>query len=941
VKRLLALALMLGALPLRAQGPGAAYRLDTVAVRADGGAGGVNYSTMPAPSSATAGCVGLFLGSPLSLGCDAGLQYDPTLDTLSVLGAVSARNLVATSLPSPGGITVTPTLSQLGGITVVAGAALADGDALSVGDGVGVVPIEFDASPGDGTTGGAVAIVFDGTETDTQIRDAVKAILDGAGRDWTTSAQAANGIGLVRATPGATGGAITEDVTDVGFSVTDWTNPTAATTYTYSLQACAAGGACTAAGAASSTAAGVLTLSVYNPNRLSWSAVTGAASYKIRRDVGGATQGVIWSGTALTVDDTGLAGDGTTAPTVDGTGMVTADRFATTAGATAGLRTATLVVAASNATAAEKAGADYVCDGTADEVQIQAAIDALPATGGSVVLSDGTFNTSTQIYSQFGLTLRGQGKGTIIKATAGFTGGGDGMISLYNRTSLRGNTSGNDVTIADLTLDGNALVVTHLYLRGYDAYVKNTHVRGVWFKNSTGSVYEILTDRAEDLQVSDCLFETAGDSNVEARRMRRALFVNNVFKGKTFQTYVRDATNGDITVTGNVFLDTNITFTPDSNGTTVARGFVFTGNSFVSVTNNAYTMALREVSGVIISGNVFNTSRLTTDVDTGGIISFDPTGNAARDVNISGNTFILGTSSSGTVSGPVMVIPVGDNVTIADNVISSPGTTTSMGISITGAATGVVIRNNRIKGAGAGASRVGISVAGATGVHVEGNQLETLETGLNIVAGATSTRVVGPLWTSSVTVPVADAGTTTSYHMAGLTAGRVPIVTAGGLVIDDAGLLYDPATDALTAGRVITGAGTAATPSVTVGSGGWYEQAVGTMAFAYGGAIYGVMNTTGMGVRSAGKYGFSSTSSAAGTIDLAIARDAAGRGKVTDGGAGYGAWVASQYWLSALNTAPANATEACTAGEMRWTADYHYFCAATNTWVRAALVTWP
>lgn len=284
---------------------------------------GASYSSFVTPSGCTTGSMATFLGS---LTCVPGLTYAGGV--LSVPGAVSAQNFNAIPLPAAGAVTVTPTLSQLGGITVVAGAALADGDALSVGDGVGVIPIEFDASPGDGTTGGAVAIVFDGTESATDIRDAVKAILDGAGRDWTTSAQAANGIGLVRATPGATGGAITEDVTAAGFTVTNWTDPTHATTYTYSLQACAAGGACTAAGAASSTAAGVLTLSVYNLNRLSWSAVTGAASYKIRRDVGGATQGVIWSGTALTVDDTGLAGDGSAKPTTDGTGTVTAARIA-------------------------------------------------------------------------------------------------------------------------------------------------------------------------------------------------------------------------------------------------------------------------------------------------------------------------------------------------------------------------------------------------------------------------------------------------------------------------------------------------------------------------------------------------------------------------------------------------------------------------------------
>lgn len=55
-------------------------------------------------------------------------------------------------------------------------------------------------------------------------------------------------------------------------------------------------------------------------------------------------------------------------------------------------------VAASNASAAEKAMADYVCDGTADEVQIQAAIAAVQAEGGGVVqLSPGSFSTAATI----------------------------------------------------------------------------------------------------------------------------------------------------------------------------------------------------------------------------------------------------------------------------------------------------------------------------------------------------------------------------------------------------------------------------------------------------------------------------------------------------------------------------------------------------------------
>lgn len=52
------------------------------------------------------------------------------------------------------------------------------------------------------------------------------------------------------------------------------------------------------------------------------------------------------------------------------------------------------------------------------------------------------------------------------------------------------------------------------------------------------------------------------------------------------------------------------------------------------------------------------------------------------------------------------------------------------------------------------------------------------------------------------------------------------------------------------------------------------------------------------------------------------------------------ATTATQYKLSALNTAPSSATATGTTGEIRITSDYIYVCIATNTWVRAALSTW-
>lgn len=49
---------------------------------------------------------------------------------------------------------------------------------------------------------------------------------------------------------------------------------------------------------------------------------------------------------------------------------------------------------------------------------------------------------------------------------------------------------------------------------------------------------------------------------------------------------------------------------------------------------------------------------------------------------------------------------------------------------------------------------------------------------------------------------------------------------------------------------------------------------------------------------------------------------------------------ATQFFLSASNTAPATASSAGTLGEIRITATHIYYCTATNTWVRAAMATW-
>lgn len=107
-------------------------------------------------------------------------------------------------------------------------------------------------------------------------------------------------------------------------------------------------------------------------------------------------------------------------------------------------RGATFVVAASDASAAEIAQADYITDGTADDVQIQAADTALPAYGGVVLLTGGTFNLSAGLTLSNNTTLVGTSSISTILNASGLAGG-------VNAVTVAGNT-----TVAKLTISGGS-----------------------------------------------------------------------------------------------------------------------------------------------------------------------------------------------------------------------------------------------------------------------------------------------------------------------------------------------------------------------------------------------------------------------------------------------------------------------------------------------------
>jgi len=115
--------------------------------------------------------------------------------------------------------------------------------------------------------------------------------------------------------------------------------------------------------------------------------------------------GEVTGATALTVDKTAITGK--TAATAVGTDYVlisdTDDSgnlkkaLVSDFGGSATEDSTYYLVAANDATTKEKALADYQCDGTADEVQINAALSDVKNMGGIVILSSGTFNCAATV----------------------------------------------------------------------------------------------------------------------------------------------------------------------------------------------------------------------------------------------------------------------------------------------------------------------------------------------------------------------------------------------------------------------------------------------------------------------------------------------------------------------------------------------------------------
>jgi len=174
-----------------------------------------------------------------------------------------------------------------------------------------------------------------------------------------------------------------------------------------------------------------------------------------------------------------------------------------------------IVVASATAPDAIKDAADYVCDGTADEVQINAAIAALTATpntitasmtGGGEVRLIGRFVTSAPIVCTTDqVTLSGIHWHTVIEPAAGFVG--TEIIDFNRDANNRNNYFGR---IKNLRIYGvDRLNASSAAINGVDFTVANGNVDGLIVHGMTGvgAIHRAFSgDTADQTNWTSCHF---------------------------------------------------------------------------------------------------------------------------------------------------------------------------------------------------------------------------------------------------------------------------------------------------------------------------------------------------------------------------------------------------------------------------------------------------
>ena len=208
------------------------------------------------------------------------------------------------------------------------------------------------------------------------------------------------------------------------------------------------------------------------------------------------------------------------------------------------------------------ADCDYLCDGTADQVEIMAALNALPTTGGEVVILDGTYNITAEIIvSRNNTLIRGNGNATILKR--GFDKSKSGVIRITSKSGCK---------IESLLIDGNKTVYTGR--NNYGIYLQSVN-------KTTVTLCSLTLSREGGIYVKDGSYIS---------------ITNNIFDGNTVYAVILESSTNN-TIESNIVIEWGKIKLDASNNN------IINGNRVGDETTNATKVDLADSNYNLIIGN--------------------------------------------------------------------------------------------------------------------------------------------------------------------------------------------------------------------------------------------------------------------------------------------------------------------------------------------------
>jgi len=377
-------------------------------------------------------------------------------------------------------------------------------------------------------------------------------------------------------------------------------------------------------------------------------------------------------------------------------------------------RSATKIVAASNSSQAEKDAADYVATGTGDQTTINSALTALPAAGGTVYLTEGTYTLGAAISVPNNTILAGAGAATILTVP----NAQNGTYAMITNTDT---TTGTHVVIRDLLIDGNkanqtAGVMEAVYFNGIGSGSGATardggRVAGVTVRNMLGyGVY--LFSALNGTITNNTVLGTVSGGIVLDGASTNNLLTDNVVQGNSSYGILIWASSNGNTLTGNtvqgnpsygiyINASTGNTITGNEvqgNGTAgVVLNASANGNAVTGNTINSDTI------GVLVSGSNYNTiaNNMVQGNVTAGVYIFSTSNNN----NVTGNK--IHDSGGATTNGGVYLSGANSNMIVGNDITDTSCTTTCSAITVNGGTTvNTYIANNNFSGTAANPANI-------------------------------------------------------------------------------------------------------------------------------------------------------------------------------------------------------------------------------------------